>query len=78
MEDNIEKEEKSLAYELLQEVKHTNKRLFIISLVELAIIVGMIIGFFIYESQFEYSSSSEMYQELEDSDLNNLNQIIGE
>lgn len=74
----MEKEEKSLAYELLQEVKHTNKRLFIISLVELAIIVGMIIGFFIYESQFEYSSSSEMYQELEDSDLNNLNQIIGE
>lgn len=74
----MEKEEKSLAYELLQEVKHTNKRLFIISLVELAIIVGMIIGFFVYESQFEYSSSSEMYQELEDSDLNNLNQIIGE
>lgn len=49
----MEKEEKSLAYELLQEVKHTNKRLFIISLIELAIIVGMIIGFFVYESQYE-------------------------
>ena len=55
----MEEEKNSLAYELLQEVKHTNKRLFIISLVELAIIVGIIIGFFIYESQFEYSTSTE-------------------
>lgn len=73
----MEKEEKSLAYELLQEVKHTNKRLFIISLVELAIIVGMIIGFFIYESQFEYSN--ENYQFMEDTTKSmNVSQSIGE
>lgn len=73
----MEKEEKSLAYELLQEVKHTNKRLFIISLVELAIIVGIIIGFFIYESQFEYSN--ENYQFMEDTTKSmNVSQSIGE
>ena len=73
----MEKEEKSLAYELLQEVKYTNKRLFIISLVELAIIVGMIIGFFIYESQFEYSN--ENYQFMEDTtESMNVSQSIGE
>ena len=73
----MEKEEKSLAYELLQEVKHTNKRLFIISLVELAIIVGMIIGFFIYESQFEYSTSTEEYtQETYDNDSSDITQTI--
>lgn len=73
----MEKEEKSLAYELLQEVKHTNKRLFIISLVEFAIIVGMIIGFFIYESQFEYSN--ENYQFMEDTTKSmNVSQSIGE
>ena len=73
----MEKEEKSLAYELLQEVKHTNKRLFIISLVELAIIVGMIIGFFIYESQFEYSTSTEEYtQETYDNNSSDITQTI--
>lgn len=73
----MEEEKNSLAYELLQEVKHTNKRLFIISLVELAIIVGIIIGFFIYESQFEYSTSTEEYtQETYDNDSSDITQTI--
>ena len=73
-------EEKSLAYELLQEVKNTNKRLFIICLVELVIIISMAIGFLIYESQYEYSTTDELYQDIEDSELNNsnLSQKIGE
>lgn len=71
-------EEKSLAYELLQEVKRTNKRLFIICLVELAIIISMAIGFLIYESQYEYSD--ETYQYVEDTDMQEsvINQSLGE
>ncbi len=70
--------ENSLAYELLQEVKRTNKRLFIIAIVELAIIVSMAIGFLIYESQYEYSDES--YQYVDDTDMNNstINQELGE
>ena len=71
-------EEKSLAYELLQEVKRTNKRLFIICLVELAIIISMAIGFLIYESQYDYET--ETYQYVDDTDMQNsvINQSIGE
>lgn len=70
--------ENSLAYELLQEVKRTNKRLFVVVIVELAIIVSMAIGFLIYESQYEYSDES--YQYVDDTDMNNstINQELGE
>lgn len=73
-------EEKSIAYELLEEVKKTSKRLFIIAIVELVIIVSMAIGFLIYESQYEYSTTDELYQDITDSDVSNtnLNQRIGE
>jgi hypothetical protein len=71
-------EEKSIAYELLEEVKKTNKRLFIIAIVELVIIVSMAIGFLIYESQYEFSDES--YQYVDDTDMNNstINQELGE
>ena len=71
-------EENSLAYELLQEVKKTNKRLFIICLIELVIIVSMVIGFLIYESQYEYGAES--YQYVEDTDMQEsvINQSLGE
>lgn len=70
--------ENSLAYELLQEVKRTNKRLFTIVIVELVIIVSMVVGFFIYESQFQYSTSSEeIYtQETSNNDSSDITQNI--
>lgn len=69
--------ENSLAYELLQEVKRTNKRLFVIVIVELAIIVSMIVGFLIYESQFQYSTTEETYtQETSNNDSSNITQSI--
>lgn len=60
-------EEKSMAYELLQEVKHTNKRLFIICLVELLIIVSIAIGFLVYESQYNFEAEETYTQETNDS-----------
>lgn len=68
----------SLAYELLKELKSTNKRLFIVCLVEFVIIVSMIIGFFIYESQYSYESVEDVYQYTEDSMLVDQNLDIGE
>lgn len=69
--------ENSLAYELLQEVKRTNKRLFIIVIVELVIIVSMIVGFLIYESQFQYSTTEETYtQETSNNDSSSITQSI--
>lgn len=78
-------EEKSLAYEMLEEIKRSNdklessnKRLFFVSLAELAIIIIMVIGFLVYESQYNYADES--YQSVEDTDLNNsiINQKLGE
>lgn len=73
-------EEKSIAYELLQEVKKTNKRLFILAIVELVVIVSMITGFLIYLNQYDYVATDELYQDISDSELENstLNQNIGE
>lgn len=73
-------EPNSLAYEILKENKILTKRLFVICIVEFIIIIGMIVGFFIYESQWEYATTEEMYQELEDTNLENssLNQKIGD
>jgi len=46
-------EKNSLAYEILKENKILTKRLFIICIIEFFIIVGMVVGFFVYESQYE-------------------------
>lgn len=69
-------EEKSLAMEMLEELKRSNKRWFIISIVELLIIVSMVIGFLIYESQYDYTD--EIYtQAVEDIDnSSNVSQNI--
>ena len=68
-------EEKSTAYELLQEVKKTNKRLFILAIVELVIIVSMITGFLIYESQYDFTAE-EYTQETTDIDSSDITQSI--
>lgn len=69
-------EEKSIAYELLQEVKKTNKRLFILAIVELVVIVSMITGFLIYLNQYEFATEETYTQEIENSA--EANQIIKE
>lgn len=69
-------ENNSLAYELLQELKRSSKRWFIISIIELTVIVSMIIGFFIYESQYSYESVEDIYQYTEES--SSINQSLKE
>ena len=70
--------ENSLAYELLQEVKRSSKRWYIISIIELAVIVSMIIGFFIYESQYSYETTEDIYQYTDKTEYSTIDQSIGE
>lgn len=70
--------ENSLAYELLKELKNTNRRLFILSIIEFIIILSMIVAFFIYESQYSYESLEGVYQYTEESSLISQNLDIGE
>lgn len=53
--ENLRKEykENSLAMDLLKELKAQNKRQHIIIVILICVIVGMVIGFFIYENNFE-------------------------
>ena len=73
-------EEHSLAYEMLQEIKKSNKRWFIIAIIELIMIISMVVGFFIYESQYSYELTEDTYQYVEDTEMDNstLHQNIGE
>lgn len=75
---SMEEEKNSLAYEILKENKVLTKRLFIICIIEFFIIVGMVVGFFIYESQYQYAE--ETYQYVDDSEMQNstINQKLGE
>lgn len=67
-------EEKSLALEMLQEVKKSSKRWFIISIVELLIIVAFVISFFIYESQYETGyTTDEQVQTIDNTKIDNSN-----
>ena len=65
----------SIAYELLRELKRTNKRIFIICIVEFVIIVSMVIGFFVYESQYNYGDETYT-QEAHEIELSNIVQSI--
>ena len=51
--EEIKQEEKSLAYLLLEDLKKTNKRIFVICIIEAIIIMSMFVGFLIFELQFE-------------------------
>lgn len=63
-------EEKSLAMEMLQELKKANKRNFAIIVILLVALVGSNIAWLIYESQFE-TVVDETVQTVESSDLDN-------
>ena len=72
----MEKNEMSLAFGLLQELKGAYKRIYIIAIIEFVIIIGMIIGFFVYESQFDYVTSVESTQEVEADNSSDISQTI--
>lgn len=72
----MEKNETTLAFELLQALKGAYKRIFIIAIIEFIIIVGMIAGFFIYESQFDYVTSVESSQEAEADNNSEITQTM--
>lgn len=80
MKNEVEKvkcESKSFAFELLSELKKRAKRDFIIILVELVIIILSNIGWFIYTTDLDYSTTSydEITQEQENT---NNSSMIGE
>lgn len=65
-------EEKSLAMEMLQELKKANKRNFAIIVILLVALVGSNIAWLVYESQYEIvGEETEMIQTIEGSDLDN-------
>lgn len=68
--------ENSIAYEMLQEIKKSSKRWFIIAIIELIIIIGMVISFFIYESQYNYESIEDVYQYTEESTYSTVDQNL--
>jgi capsular polysaccharide biosynthesis protein len=72
----MEEEKNSLAYEILKENKVLTKRLFIICIIEFFIIVGMVVGFFIYESQYEYATTTEETYTQESNESSNISQTI--
>ena len=75
-------EEKTLALEMLKELKAQSKRKDIIIIILIGVILAMIIGFFIFENQFETVSdeTTTEYSQGADTDGNNspINQNIGE
>lgn len=83
-------EEKSIAYEMLEELKRSNERLertanqngrrwFVVALVELLIIICMVVSFLIYESQYSYELVEDTTQYIEETELENssIDQNIG-
>lgn len=75
-------EEHSIAYELLEEVKRgnerletSNKKLFFIAIAELVVIIIMVIGFLVYESQYNYADETYT-QEATNTESSNITQTI--
>lgn len=72
-------EEKSIASEMLSELKKTNKRWFLISVFLLISLLGSNIAWLIYESQYEYVATDTIttttMQDVNDEDLDNTSVI---
>lgn len=51
--ENVGTQQKSFYMEILHDYKLANKRIFILCFIEAIIIIGMFIGFLIYNEQFE-------------------------
>ena len=68
-------EERSLALEMLKEVKAQSKRWFVIAIIELVIIIATNTGWLIYESTFE-TVTEEQTQEAYYNDNSTVTQNI--
>lgn len=67
-------EEKTLAMEMLQELKKQGQRKFIIIIILIIALIATNVGWLIYESQWETVVEDEAYQTIEDiKDPNNSN-----
>lgn len=80
MKNEVEKvkcESKSFAFELLSELKKRAKRDFVVIIVELLIIILSNIGWFIYTTDLDYSTTSYETIEQEQENTNNSS-MIGE
>ena len=70
-------EERSLALEMLKEVKAQSKRWFIVSIIELVIIIATNAGWLIYNSQFEEITTDEqVIEDIDNSTNSNYTQTI--
>ena len=70
-------EKESLALGILKEVKANCKRWFIIAIVELVLLVGSNIGWLIFESQYETTTTDEQVMEdIDNSTNSNYTQTI--
>lgn len=70
-------EERNLATEMLHELKQNSRRWFIIAIVELVLLVGSNIGWLIYESQYETTTTDEQAMEdIDNSNNSNYTQTI--
>lgn len=62
-------EERSLAAEMLHELKAQSKRWFIIAIVELVLLVGSNVAWLVYQSQYEdVTTTTDEVQTMEDID----------
>lgn len=62
-------EEKTLALEILKEVKANCKRWFIIAIIELVLLVGSNVAWLVYQSQYEdVTTTTDEVQTMEDID----------
>ena len=70
-------DERSLALEMLKEVKAQSKRWFIVSIIELVIIIATNAGWLIYNSQFEEITTDEqVIEDIDNSTNSNYTQTI--
>jgi len=70
-------EKENLAMEMLRELKQNSRRWFIIAIVELVLLVGSNIGWLIYESQYETTTTDEQVMEdIDNSTNSNYTQTI--
>lgn len=70
-------ERDTLATEMLKELKAQSKRWFIISIIELILLIASNIGWWIYESQFETVTEEQtITQEQKDTENSNMSGVI--
>jgi hypothetical protein len=73
----VKMEDKSFAFEMLKELKTQNRRQHILIIILIFVIVSMIIGFFIYESQFEtITDETQAIENIDQSDNSSFIQTI--